>query len=105
MKRRAFIQFHAKLTKNASETFWLMQQAYGDDCLSRSNVFLWHKPLVEKAHDLFVPNGQTITGAYYHEFLNRLMARIRRIRPEYCDLETWSLLHDIMHRITPHSFF
>ena len=43
MEQRAVIEFHAKLGKNASETFWLMQQVYGDDCLSRGNVFLWHK--------------------------------------------------------------
>ena len=42
----------------------------------------------------FVPTGQTITGAYYLEVLNRLMAKIRRIRPEYRDPETWPLLHD-----------
>ena len=44
-------------------------------------------------HREFVPTGQTITGAYYLEVLKRLMARIRRIRSEYRDTETWSLLH------------
>ena len=44
-------------------------------------------------HRKFVPTGQTITGEYYLEVLKRLMARIRRIRPEYRDPETWSLLH------------
>ena len=45
-------------------------------------------------HRDFVPIGQTITGTYYLEVLKRLMARIRRIRPEYRGPETWSLLHD-----------
>ena len=45
-------------------------------------------------HREFVPTGQTITRAYYLEVLKRLMARIRRIRPEYHDPKTWSLLHD-----------
>ena len=45
-------------------------------------------------HRTFVPTGQTIIGAYYFEVLKRLMARIRRIRPEYRDPETWSLLHN-----------
>ena len=31
MKQRAVIKFHSKLGKNASETFWLMQQVYGDE--------------------------------------------------------------------------
>ena len=47
MKQRAVIKFHAKFGKNASETFWLMQQVYGDDCLSRANVFLWQKHFLE----------------------------------------------------------
>ena len=45
-------------------------------------------------HKEFVPTGQTITGAFYLEVLQRLMARIRRIRPEYRDPSSWSLLHD-----------
>ena len=47
MEQRAVIKFAAKLGKNASETFWLMQQVYSDDCLSRGNVFLWHKHFLE----------------------------------------------------------
>ena len=121
MKQRAVIKCHAKLGKNASETFWLMQQVYDDNFLSRANVFLWHKRFLEGRerleddnregrpisamlitffdsegiiHREFVSAGQKITGAYYLEVLKRLMARIRRIRPEYRDPETWSLLHD-----------
>jgi len=45
-------------------------------------------------HKEFVPPGQTVTGDYYLEVLKRLMAKIRRIRPEYQDSESWSLLHD-----------
>jgi histone-lysine N-methyltransferase SETMAR len=45
-------------------------------------------------HKEFVPFGQTVTGNYYLEVLKRLMVRIRRIRPEYRDPESWSLLHD-----------
>ena len=45
-------------------------------------------------HREFVRTGQKNTGAYYLEVLKRLMVRIRRIRPEYRDPETWSLLHD-----------
>ena len=45
-------------------------------------------------HRESVPTGKTITGTYYLEFLKHLMARIRRIRPEYRDPETWYLLHD-----------
>ena len=47
MEQRAVIKFHAKLGKKASETFGFMQQVYGDDCLSRASVFLWHKRFLE----------------------------------------------------------
>ena len=47
MEQRAVIKLNLKLGKNASETFWLMQQVYGDDCSSRENVFLWHKRFLE----------------------------------------------------------
>ena len=120
MEQRAVIKFHAKFGKNVLETFWLMQQVYGNNCLSRANVFLWHKRFLEGRERLddnregrpisailitffdgkgiirwrFVPTGQTVTGAYYLEVLKCLMARIHRIGPEYHDPETWSLLHD-----------
>ncbi|UYV73903.1 hypothetical protein LAZ67_11001358 [Cordylochernes scorpioides] len=45
-------------------------------------------------HKEFVPAGQTITGEYYLNVLKRLIARIRRIRPEYRDENSWGLLHD-----------
>ena len=121
MEQRTVIKFHEKLDKNASERFWLIQQVYGDNCLSRANVFLWHKHFLngserlrdnnregrlisamhitffdskEIIHREFVPTDQTITGAYFFGILRRLMARICRIRSENRDPEIWSLLHD-----------
>lgn len=43
MKQRAVIIFNAKFGKTALKAFQLMQQKYGTDCLSQTNVFLWHK--------------------------------------------------------------
>ena len=37
------VKFYFKLGKSASETFELNRQAYGDDALSRTRVFEWHK--------------------------------------------------------------
>ena len=98
-----------------------MQQVYCDYCKRRANVFRMHKrffelrerlegdnregrPILAMAitffdskgiiHREFVPTGQKITGPYCVKVLERLMARIRRIRPEYRDPETWFLLHD-----------
>lgn len=45
-------------------------------------------------HKEFVPPGQTVTGAFYLTVLQRLLARIARIRPEYKEPGSWSLLHD-----------
>ena len=47
MEKRAVITFHPKIGKKASETFWLMQQVYGDDCLNIANVFLWLERFLE----------------------------------------------------------
>ncbi|UYV82854.1 hypothetical protein LAZ67_22001095 [Cordylochernes scorpioides] len=45
MEQRAVIKFNAKLGRSASETYILMKQVYGTLCLSKSNVFIWHKLL------------------------------------------------------------
>ncbi|KAG5322109.1 SETMR methyltransferase, partial [Acromyrmex heyeri] len=47
MEQRAVIKFNAKLGKSASETFRLMQQVYGSQCLGRTAVFEWHKRFLE----------------------------------------------------------
>lgn len=45
-------------------------------------------------HKEFVPTGQTVTGTFYVEVLTRLIARIRRVRPELYESGEWCLLHD-----------
>ncbi|GFW92790.1 hypothetical protein TNCV_1735831 [Trichonephila clavipes] len=47
MDKRTEIKFYAKLGKSASETYQLMKQVYNDCCLSRSNVFVRHKPFLD----------------------------------------------------------
>jgi len=47
MEQRAVIKFNAKLDKSASETFRLMQQVYGSQCLAHTAVFEWHKHFLE----------------------------------------------------------
>jgi len=46
MEQRAMIKFNTKLSKSASETFRLMQQIYGSQCLSHT-AFEWHKRFLE----------------------------------------------------------
>ena len=40
-EQKANIKFYFKIGKNFTETFQLMIQVYGDDCLSRSRVHEW----------------------------------------------------------------
>ncbi|KYN09099.1 hypothetical protein ALC57_18786 [Trachymyrmex cornetzi] len=52
MEQRAVVKFNAKLDKSASETFRLMQQVYGSQCLGRTVVFEWHKRFLESRETL-----------------------------------------------------
>jgi histone-lysine N-methyltransferase SETMAR len=42
----------------------------------------------------FVPEGQTINAVYYQGVMERLLNRIRRVRPGRCESGDWFLLHD-----------
>jgi transposase len=48
MKQRAAIKFCVKLKKTATETFEMLKSAYGEECLSRTIVFEWHKRFKEE---------------------------------------------------------
>jgi hypothetical protein len=43
MEQKAAIKFCAKLKKAATETFEMLKRAYGEECLSSTSVFEWHK--------------------------------------------------------------
>ena len=36
------MKFLVKLKKSATETFQLLTEAYGEDCMSGADVFEWH---------------------------------------------------------------
>ena len=40
---RVNIKFLVKLKKSTTETFQLLTEAYGEDCMSRAHVFEWHE--------------------------------------------------------------
>ena len=46
-QQRYAVKFCFKLRKSALETFELIKQAYGDDTLSPTRVFEWHKMFKE----------------------------------------------------------
>jgi hypothetical protein len=46
-EQRVNIKFLVKLKKSATETFQLLTEAYGEDCISRARAFEWHKRFSE----------------------------------------------------------
>jgi hypothetical protein len=48
MEQIAAIKFCVKLKKTATETFEKLKNAHGEECLSRTNVFQWHKMFKEE---------------------------------------------------------
>ena len=51
-EQRANIKFCLKLGKTFTETFELMKQVYGDNCLSRARVHEWFKRFKEGREDI-----------------------------------------------------
>jgi len=45
-------------------------------------------------HKEFFPKGETINAVYYKGVMERLLNRIRRVRPGICESGDWFLLHD-----------
>jgi hypothetical protein len=43
MKQTAAIKYCVKLKKTPTETFEMLKSAYGEEHLSRTSVFEWHK--------------------------------------------------------------
>ena len=43
VEQRVNVKFYAKLGKSATETYDLLRKVYGDECLSRAQVFEWFK--------------------------------------------------------------
>ena len=44
-------------------------------------------------HKEFVPEGETINAVCYKDVMERLLNRIRRVRPGMCESGDWFLLH------------
>jgi hypothetical protein len=66
-EQRATIKFCVKLKKTATETFAMLKNAYGEECLSRKSVFEWHKKVERRVR------GVTRRGKErpYFNFQNR----------------------------------
>ena len=47
LEERYAIEFCFKLAKNATETYGMLQTAFGPSCMNRASVFEWHKRFKE----------------------------------------------------------
>ncbi len=47
LEERYAIKFCFKLGKNATETYAMLQTAFGASCMNRASVFEWHKRFKE----------------------------------------------------------
>ena len=47
LEERYAIKFYFKLGKNATETYEMLQTAFGASCMNRGSVFEWHNRLKE----------------------------------------------------------
>lgn len=52
IEQRFSIKFCVKLKKTATETLQMIQEAYGEDALSRTQVFQWHQNFREGRDDV-----------------------------------------------------
>jgi hypothetical protein len=97
------MKFCVKLKKTATETFEMMKSAYGEEYLSRTSVFEWHKRCIEAQkvrmqksrvktmltaffgakgiiHHEFVPGKRTVNGKFHKEVIKRLITQVHRDR-------------------------
>jgi len=97
-EQRICIKFCFKIGKTTTETYQLLQQAYGEDAMGRTQVFDWFcrfKEDISKTkvtllaffnseciiHHEDAPDGQTINKEFYLEVLRLLRESVRRKRP------------------------
>ena len=108
-----------KIGKTAKETYQLLQQAYGEDAMGRTQVFDWFRRFKEGrsktkvmliaffdskgiVHHEYAPDGQKINKEFYLEVLRRLRESVRRKRPEKWQDGDWILHHDNAPAHTSH---
>jgi len=52
VEQRVNVKFCVKLGKSAAETYDLLKKVYGDECLSRTQVFEWFKRFKEEREEI-----------------------------------------------------
>ncbi|GFX37903.1 protein GVQW3 [Trichonephila clavipes] len=62
IEQRIVVKFHFKLGKNATETYNLLKEVYGSECLSRARVFEWFKLFKDGRQDV-EDDSRPVNGA------------------------------------------
>ncbi|EGI58630.1 FLJ37770-like protein [Acromyrmex echinatior] len=52
IEQRIVVKFHVKLGKTSTETYNLLKEVYGHECLSRARVFEWFKRFQDGREDV-----------------------------------------------------
>jgi histone-lysine N-methyltransferase SETMAR len=110
MEQRVCIKICQKLGKTATETYEMLQQAFGETALSRSKTFEWKKARKVRSnvktmlmaffdaeglmHHEFLPQRQTMIQNVYIPVLQLLRDAVCRKRPRRWSSVTWLLHHD-----------
>jgi len=107
-------KFCFKIGKTATETYQLLQQAYGEDAMGRTRVFDWFRRFKEGrtsvesdprlgrpffyskgiVHHEYASDGQTINKKFYVEVLQHLRESVHQKRPEKWRDGDWILHHN-----------
>jgi hypothetical protein len=112
-EKRFAIKFCFKASLSATETLVLVQEAYGNEALNRSNIFRWYSRFRDVRGRVdderggrpkstrtvvvpkeFVSEGKTVNVEFYKGVLDRLLKRIQRIRPAAFCSQEFFLFHD-----------
>ena len=82
MEQRANIKFCFKLGKTAAETVELIRQVYGDNCLSRAQIFRWYARFKSGVETI---EYEARPGLPFSVHNKGLIAKVRkRIQEERC---------------------
>ena len=82
IEQRPNIKFCFKLGKTAAETVKLMRQVYGDNCLSRAQIFRWYARFKSGVKTI---EHEARSGRLFSVRNERLIAKVRkRIQEERC---------------------
>lgn len=80
IEQRVNLKFLVKLNKTATESFCLLKQVYGEQSLSRSQVFEWHRRFKEGREDV---EDDEHSGRPRTSRTDEKVKKIRKIVKEY----------------------